>query len=230
MSGVILILVGVLIFARKLGMILPDWLFCWQTFLIALGFYIGAKHNFRNPGWIILVGIGSFFLLEHFFPEFNVHEFFWPVLLIGFGVFVIIKPKKHGHWKDHMHGNFDPHCMEPTETNENKIAITAIMGGVRKNVLSKEFQGGEITAIMGGAEVNLIQADINGKVELQIENIFGGTKLLIPNNWVVVSEVMVVLGGIEDKRPVVADAHRNAEKILVIKGNCIFGGIDIKSY
>jgi predicted membrane protein len=207
-------------------------------FLIALGVYIGAKHNFRTMGWLIPTTIGSIFLLENFFPEIRLHEFFWPILLIIIGVFVIIKPHKHKRWDrgNYHKGNWDGNhavCgneMEPIETSDSTINITAIMGGVRKIVLSKEFKGGEITTVMGGAEVNLTQADFQGRVVLEVNNILGGTKLLLPANWEVHSEAVVVLGGVEDKRPVMPDSQRNGDKILVIKGSCIFGGIDIRSY
>ncbi|MDZ4668800.1 MAG: DUF5668 domain-containing protein [bacterium] len=234
MSGVILILVGILIFARKAGVEFPVWLFSWPMFLIALGFYIGAKHNFRTMGWLIPTIIGSIFLVESFFPEIRIHEFFWPILLIIIGIFVIVKPHKHKKW---VRGNYDKGnwnggsaCGEPSEISDNSINITAIMGGVRKIVLSKEFKGGEITTVMGGAEVNLTQADFQGRAVLEVNNILGGTKLLIPANWEVHSDAVVVLGGVEDKRPVMPDSQKNGEKILVIKGSCIFGGIDIRSY
>ncbi len=232
-GGFMFILVGSLVFARKLGVLFPDWLFTWPMFLIALGVYVGAKHNFKNPSWAAMVLIGSVFMLERVFPDFRIHEFFWPILLIAIGVFVIIKPNKpKHHFRDGNEGAYKSsydYCGE-TETNENKIEITAIMGGVKRIVISKEFQGGEINCVMGGAEINLTQADIQGRVVLEVNNILGGTKLIIPANWEVISEAMVVLGGIEDKRPLIADSQRTPEKILVIKGACVFGGIDIRSY
>lgn len=76
-SGIVLIITGSLFFARKLGMIFPDWLFSWPMFLIALGVYIGAKHNFRNPSWLILVGLGAVFMLERFYPDLSIYEYFW---------------------------------------------------------------------------------------------------------------------------------------------------------
>lgn len=237
LSGIILILVGALIFARKLGMIFPDWLFSWPMFLIALGVYIGAKHNFRNPGWLIPTGIGTFFLMETFYPDFRIHEFFWPVILIAIGVFVIVKPKryKHRHWRENIEAGYDERgmrndCMPPGEINDNKIDITAVMGGVRKIVISKDFKGGEINTVMGGAEINLTQADIQGRAILEINNIFGGTKLYVPSNWEVISDAMVILGGVEDKRQMIPGSNPNPDKMLVIQGACVFGGIEIKSF
>ncbi|MCF8253071.1 MAG: cell wall-active antibiotics response protein [Bacteroidia bacterium] len=235
LSGIILIIVGALFFARKLGVFFPDWLFSWPMFLVALGIYIGAKHNFKSPGWIFVTGFGLAFLTERFYPEIRIHEFFWPIFLIVMGAFIIFKPfRKHRKWEKAYGGynqqDYTQGCGIATETNENKININAVMGGVKKIVLSKDFQGGEINCVMGGAEINLTQADINGKATLEINNVFGGTKLIVPANWNVDSDVMVVLGGVEDKRPVSRDTQNSQEKTLLLTGSCVFGGIDIKSY
>ncbi len=226
-SGIILILVGSLFFARKLGMEFPDWIFSWPMFFIALGFYVGGKHNFSNPSWLILVALGSILMIERFYPSIQIHEFFWPVVLIAIGAFLIVKPRKnkYARW---INAKEMANCVS-SETNENRIEILAVMGGVKKVVLSKDFIGGEINCVMGGAEINLTQADILGTAVLEINNVFGGTKLLVPANWEVQSEVAVVLGGVEDKRS--QHANNSLElKRLILKGNCIFGGIDIKSY
>jgi predicted membrane protein len=235
LSGIILILVGSLFFAKKLGVLFPEWLFTWPMFLVALGFYVGGKHNFRNPGWLIIVGIGLLFLLERFYPDMSLTEFFWPILLIGAGAFVIVKPHRRKRKWDKEFGKYgynasDPSCMTVSETNENQIEITAVMGGIKKIVLSKDFQGGEINCILGGAEINLTQADIHGRVKLEVNNILGGTKLLVPANWEVISEVTVVLGGVEDKRPFPHDSQRTSDKTLFLEGSCVMGGIEIKSY
>ncbi len=227
-SGIILIIVGSLFFARKLGIEFPDWLFSWPMFFISLGFYVGGKHNFSNPSWLILVGLGSVLMLERFYPSIQIHEFFWPVVLIAIGAFLIVKPRRnrYARW---MNAKEMANCMS-SETNENKIEINAVMGGVKKVVLSKDFSGGEVNCVLGGAEINLTQADMLGTAVIEINNVFGGTKLVVPANWEVQSEVMVVLGGVEDKRPRVSDNLSANMKRLVLKGNCIFGGIDIKSY
>jgi predicted membrane protein len=94
--------------------------------------------------------------------------------------------------------------------------------------VSKNFRGGEIVNFFGGSEINLMQADINGRVHLEVVQVFGGTKIIVPSNWTVHSEMVAIFGGIEDKRP--PQLNVAAEKVLVIQGTSIFGGIDIKSF
>ena len=112
--------------------------------------------------------------------------------------------------------------------NNDVLDIVSIFGSVRKNILSKSFRGGEIVSVFGGSEVNLTQADIDTTAELEIVQIFGGTKLIIPSNWNVRSEAVAILGGVEDKREM--NSSVTPGKTLIIKGTTIFGGIDIVSY
>ncbi|MDP1725679.1 MAG: DUF5668 domain-containing protein [Bacteroidota bacterium] len=241
LSGLILIAFGVIFFAKQLGVLFPDWLFTWPVFLIALGLYIGAKHMFRNPGWLILVFIGSIFLAEHAFPEYEFHRFIWPVIIIAAGLIVIFKPYRnrfhHRFYKnqqlnkDSYTGTYsEPFSETVSESNEDVINSVTIFGGVKKNIYSKTFKGGEVVCIMGGAEIDLSQADIQGTVTLEMIQIFGGAKLIIPSNWEIRSEAVVILGGIEDKRNQIPDRTSATGKILILRGTCIFGGIDIKNY
>ena len=63
---------------------------------------------------------------------------------------------------------------------------------------------------------------------LEVVQIFGSTKLIIPPHWEVQSKTATVFGGIEDKRS--APATGNPEKVLVFEGVTFFGGVTIASY
>ena len=82
---------------------------------------------------------------------------------------------------------------------------------------------------MGGAEINLSQSDIKKPVKMEINNVFGGTKIIVPSDWDVKSEATTVFGGVEDKRAITSIAP-TAGKTLIIEGNCFFGGIEIKNF
>ena len=104
-----------------------------------------------------------------------------------------------------------------------------IFGGTKKNVLSKDFKGGDVVNVFGGTELNLTQADIKGTAVLELTTIFGGTKLIVPSNWSIKSEAVTIFGGIEDKRQLPA-TQEAPEKLLLLRGTVLFGGIDIKSF
>ncbi len=233
MAGLVIIIIGGLLLAQKLGAWFPDWLFSWQTLLIAIGIFVGAKHNFRPGGWLIPIFIGMLFLYDRFFPEINLRPYFIPLILIAIGAVMILVPR-------HLRGTSRWHRRnEDTQTvNDTQIGIdtsnevmdsVTIFGGVKKNVISKSFKGGELVTIFGGTEINLMQADIKGKVKLEIVQVFGGTKLIIPANWNIQSEMVSILGDIQDSRMTSKDSV-DPNKILVIDGFSMFGGISIKSY
>jgi len=103
-----------------------------------------------------------------------------------------------------------------------------IFSSVKKKVFSKNFKGGDVVSIFGGAEINLSQADFNGTIAIEVVQIFGGTKLIIPPHWQIRSEMVAIFGGIEDKRP--PQMHYDEDKVVVLNGTTFFGGIEIKSY
>jgi hypothetical protein len=118
----------------------------------------------------------------------------------------------------------------PAGGPEDHIDSTAVLGGIKKNIVSKNFKGGEVVSVFGGTELNLMQADIQHPIVLEATQIFGGTSLIIPPHWQVKSDEMVaILGGIDDKRPVMLQGY-DPNKVLILKGTTLFGGLSIKSY
>lgn len=228
LTGIFLILLGGFFFLSKLNLGLPYWLFSWKTLLIAIGLFIGVRHSFRGPAWLILILIGGLALQPDILPFFNITNFTWPIILVVLGLYIIVRPKsgKRKTWND-LEAFQQP--VEEESVDGDRIDITSILGGVKKVVVSKNFKGGEIVSFLGGSDINLSQADINGKVRLEATNVMGGTKLIVPSNWDVQSELVAIFGGVEDKRDL-RSAIIDPNKVLVLEGTCLFGGIEIKSY
>ncbi|MGZ3872463.1 MAG: LiaF transmembrane domain-containing protein [Mucilaginibacter sp.] len=114
-------------------------------------------------------------------------------------------------------------------TGDDYLDTISVFGSVKKIVLSKHFKGGEIVNVFGGAELDFTQADISGRVIIDITQIFGGVKMIVPPHWQVVPDIAAVFAGIEDKR-MKSTATAGSEKILVLKGVSIFAGVDIRSF
>jgi predicted membrane protein len=133
--------------------------------------------------------------------------------------------KEPGHWKKEYERYRD---QQGNFTSENYIDATTVFGGLHKTIVSKDFRGGDITIFMGGAEINLSQADINGIAVLDITQVMGGTKLIVPPHWEIRSQMTSVFGNIEDKRQ--ESKITNPEKVLVVDGTSVFGGIEIRNY
>lgn len=233
-GGILVMTAGILLLARQSGVLIPQWVFSWEMFLVVLGLFIGVKHGFRRPGWLILTVMGLLFMMDDIIPDFIIKPYLWPVALIVVGIFIIFKPRRSWHhrkWKKWDRMNHD-RCYEGYEetSTEDKLELVTIFGAVKKNIISKDFKGGEMVTVFGGAEVNLSQADINGRVTLEVVQVFGGTRLIVPAHWEIQSEIMAALGSVEDKRPVHKDTIGTDSKILILKGSTTFGGIEITSY
>lgn len=220
-GGLVVVIIGGILLAQQVGVDVPSWLISWPMLLIGIGLFIGVRHSFRNPGWIVLVVIGSVFMIDRYHHSFDVWRYFWPAFIIGIGLFMILKSRSRS--KESARVNV-------LEGSEDVLDAVTIFGGIKKNIISKQFKGGEAVTVFGGTELNLMQADTQDKIVLELVQVFAGTKLIVPPQWKIhTDEVVTIFGGLNDKRPSATQTTEDT-KILILKGTCIFGGIDIKSY
>lgn len=242
-AGLILVVVGASLFLRNTGFPLPEWLFSWPMILILIGIYTAVKHNFRNNSWIILIALGIFFLLDRFIPGINLTPYFWPLFIIGIGLMFILRPER-GRWLDGRSFEKKNRANEISGSNWNQsdqtknfttdssdyLKVESVFSGIQRNIVSKNFQGGKIACVFGGADIDLSQAEINGRAEIKFEVVFGGAKLVVPPHWTVHNEIDGVFHGVDDKRKYNSSTDMNAEKVLVLRGSVVFGGVEIRSY
>jgi predicted membrane protein len=222
-GGIILVLVGLFLLLDRLDLHIPAWILTWQTLLIVLGVLIGIKHRFKEGGWILMIVVGAIFMARDYgdFP-FDAGRFVWPVLLMTLGIFLVLRKK-------------DNRCQNKFKipegtTSDNFINSVVVFSGENKIVLSKDFKGGRVTSVFGGCDINMMQADFNGVITIEVMAIFGGAEIVVPSNWAIKVDISTVFGGVEDKRPMELTTKNNLEKLLILKGACVFGGVEIKSY
>ncbi len=247
-AGLLLLLIGGVLLLDQMNFPLPDWLFNWHILLIVIGLFIGLRHNFRGGAWLIMMLVGGVLLIQDYNPESHLHRFIWPGVLIGVGLMVLLRPHRsrwQGNWSNEWdrhrfsgkwekwdnwrnHGSQTFATQNQGYSSEDFIDATSIFGGVHKKVMSKNFKGGDITTILGGTEIDLTQADFTGTARLDVTQVMGGTKIIVPAHWEVRSQVKAIFAGFEDKRQQPAVA--NPDKVLIIDGTSIFGGIELKNY
>ncbi len=204
---------------------LRDFIFTWQALLIFLGLiFISNKEN-KGTG-IILIMIGSFFLLPRFFdvPHYW-RSLFWPAMLILVGLVVIFGSRRHGGGSTFFGGG-----KRNRASDEDWLDDVSIFGGGDKIINSQQFQGGKLTHIFGGSKVDFTRAKLApGKNHLELLMIFGGTKLIVPESWNVKIELTSVFGGFSDKR-VKTMVISESDRSLHITGVNVFGGGEIVNY
>jgi predicted membrane protein len=245
-AGFVLMGIGLVLLLKQFNFsFFPNWLFSWPMILIIVGL-VRRANNPNNQSWLILILVGCLFLLEKMFPSMDVFDFGWPVIIIAVGFWLIFRRSYDFNTKNttakEAYANDDflnPQTAVPNEepltehfkaeTSESFLNAFSIFSSVKKNVLSKNFRGGEIVNIFGGTDIDFSHADINGQVVVDVVQLFGGTKLIVPPHWQVVADIAQIFGGVNDKRIPHADVASSG-KVLVLKGTSIFGGVDIKSF
>ncbi len=233
-AGLMVIAAAGLFFLKEAGYFIPSWVFTWPVLLIAAGIISGVKHQFKHPVWIILISIGSLFLIGDIIPSFSFDKYKIPIILLIIGLVLIFKPKsRHRHkarcMEKHRHWNIAADASLHN-SDDNYIVLNNVFAGTKKNIISKDFKGGDIKNTFGGCELNLMQADFTGQVIITIHQHFGGTKLIVPSNWIVQSEVACVFAGIEDERSAVNITEGTEAKRLILKGHIFMSGIEIVSF
>ena len=100
----------------------------------------------------------------------------------------------------------------------------AVMGGVKRTNLSKDFRGGEATAVMGGIDIDLRNAVMDrSEAVLDVSSVMGGVKIRVPEEWTVVSRVSSIMGGFDDN----TRHPSNSDHRLILKGTVLMGGLKV---
>jgi predicted membrane protein len=95
LAGLMIITVGVLWLIDKANFIdVPHWLLSWPMIILGVGLYLGVRHNFRGPAWIIMVIIGGIFLLGQFDESLDFHDYMFPIIVIAIGLVLLLRPQK----------------------------------------------------------------------------------------------------------------------------------------
>ena len=136
----------------------------------------------------------------------NFWQIVWPILFIAVGfvvLFSLVKGDKIARTKaKHM---------------------AAVWSGQSEKVEGK-YTGGTVSSVFGGVNLNLRQSDIQDGAVIELFVLFGGVDIIVPNNVVVKNEATAIFGGVDDK----TNPGTKAKKTLYIRGECFFGGIELK--
>ena len=105
------------------------------------------------------------------------------------------------------------------------IDYVNIFSGAERQLITNNFQGGKITSIFGGGEVDLTRSSLApGDNVIEITCIFGGTTIIIPENWNVILNVTPILGGFSDSRRIGSDVIKDTTRSLTIQRDGDFRG------
>jgi len=226
--GIILIIAGAVLILQKTTMLPPELdhfidhiIFSWQMLLVAIGLVILVGSENKTPG-IVLIAVGGFFMIPELFSEyFDNFNFFWPAIFIIIGVVMLVNSKRGKERVLTYSGN----------SNADMIDYVNIFSGAERQLITDNFMGGKITSIFGGGEVDLTKSHLAaGTNILEITCIFGGTTILVPEDWNIKLELTPVLGGFSDSRKMRSDVQKDPSRQLIIRGVVVFGGGEVKCF
>jgi predicted membrane protein len=229
-SGASGILIGGVIVAIGLGLLLDNldiihfhdvWRF-WPLALVVWG--VSRLLESRSAaGYVwggLVILVGAIFLLDNFHIlifEFNPFEVIWPLLIIGFGASMLLRAMDRKRYLD---------GVPPATAND--LGHFVIFSGVKRRVESQDFKGGDIVAIFGGVNIDLRRASIaSDRAVIDVNALFGGVDIRVPDNWRVSLKGMGVFGAFEDKTvPPKPDPNVKTPE-LVVTGAALFGGVKV---
>ncbi|WP_430814300.1 LiaF transmembrane domain-containing protein [Carboxylicivirga sp. RSCT41] len=219
--GAFLIIIGAVLLLDNLGYVpyqIGDVIFRWPMILIAVGLFNLFRKQYSAA--IVTLAIGGVFMAPHIIEGISFRDVFkfWPAFLILAGIAFYFKRKE-----------MTPGQMINANADEYIDEVDIFGGGVTQ-VESKNFKGGKITAIFGGGEVYMDRCQLSPEgAVLDIAMVFGGSKIIVPRDWNVKTEVVSIFGGFADKRNFFSETPNDPSKTLIIKGAAIFGGGEIRS-
>jgi predicted membrane protein len=157
---------------------------------------------------IVLIGLSALL-------GFSLFRFIFAVALVFIGASIILG--KRAGWRSESEST----------VKQDKISEVAVFSPFSRKIDSEGFKGGDITLIFSGGELDLsgVKTD-KEEINLEAVAIFGGLKIIIPNNWRVNNKGTAVLGGYDINAATVSG--EGEKKItLNIKGAAIFGGVEV---
>ncbi|MGI6073182.1 MAG: LiaF domain-containing protein [Fermentimonas sp.] len=232
--SILLILAGLILLSLNFGWIeapLVSVIFSWAMLLIVMGYLILFTKD-KISGFIILI-VGIFFLLPRLqtsYPETfswispDFVDNMWPVLLIILGVIIFVQVMLNANKRHKM---LNRGTSSQTVATEGVIDKSVVFGGSKSIFLEPVFNGGCISAIFGGVEIDLSKTTLpEGDTYLNVNAIFGGIVLYVPDDLQVVTNLSNFFGGVDDKRSALHSAKQ--PKRLIIEGSLIFSGCELR--
>ena len=245
--GIFVTLIGTLLMLDALN-IIETSVFrpFWPSVLIAIGVSMLIKRtdsNGRFWGWT-WTALGSWLLLNSLgILRIRVWELIGPILLIVIGWSIVRGTLKAERPSANTTPSLDVPPLPgssrsdrevpgvPRSHEGGRVNLVAVMGEAKRASNDHPFRGGEMTAVMGGCVLDLRQATIapGDEARLNLVGLMAGHEIWVPTSWAVLSDVIPIIGGVDDKRLKPLEVLAENAPRLRLKGTMIMGGVVIKN-
>ncbi len=219
--GGIIVMLGLALLLDNMGIVrFHDLWRYWPVLLIVWGVsrILSSQHvsGYIWGGSVAL--IGAFILLDSLdIIVFN-FDLIWPLIIIAFGLSMLLRAFDRKRYLDGA----------PPATGESVMSVVSVFSGSKRTLDSQDFRGGEVVAVFGGVRLDLRRAVITAeKAVIDINAVFGGVELRVPENWNVVMKGAGVFGGFDDKTIHPKPDPNVKIPELIITGAAVFGGTSV---
>ena len=108
--------------------------------------------------------------------------------------------------------------------SSGKMKFETIFGSSKKYIHSQEFEYAKIDCVFGSMQVYFDDAIMANEIgTVMIEAVFSGVEIYVPKGWNIVNKTSAVFGGVNVRE----SKQYNGEHTLIVKGDVVFGGLDI---
>lgn len=213
--GVIVVLIGVFLFIKQVGIISPLAVNLWTLFikfwpllLLFLGIELYISNNRITGGIILLLSVSFLF---NTLLDFNFFSVLWPILIIGIGVSLLFKEERKEEKK--------------VKDDTSYLSQTLFFKDENLKVDSQNFKGGRLDMFVGSLKLDLREAKVSkGGAKLNINAIFANVNVLVPKECRVKSKGSSVIGD----WTINLNEREREEPVLNINGNILFGEVKIE--
>ncbi|ADQ18622.1 hypothetical protein Lbys_2960 [Leadbetterella byssophila DSM 17132] len=214
---------GGIFLMRNFGLLdfnIPVKIISWRLIPLIIGINALLKKDYFSG--IIGVAVSIIFYIPDFLSPEEKQQYYklWPLLLVGIGAAILSQKFFPNSCK-----NYGPTY---DDYDQNTISESNFLAGSSKKMFTKGFKGGNINCVMGGSEIDLTEAELADNAVLKVFILMGGVGLKVPKEWNVKFDLLPILGGAEDKITKYPENTVKTDKTLVISGNVVMGGVEIK--
>jgi hypothetical protein len=167
--------------------------------------------------------VGALWLLDNLHIlifDFDLGNLIWPLLVIGFGVTLLLKALDRRKYLDGV--------APGVPAGTGLAGAWAVFSSVKRRIDDQDFKGGDVSAVFGEVKIDLRKAAIaSGQAVIDVNALFAGVDIRVPETWVVVLKGAGVFGAFEDKTiPPRTDPGVKPPQ-LVITGTAVFGATKV---
>lgn len=190
-AGLLILIIGFGLLARQLNIahIFPTWLLSWPMILVVVGLIIGGNSNFKNPAGIILIGMGTLFLIQRHF-DYNVWKLFFPVAIIVVGFYLLFVSKNSSKVTDTPWQESAP---EPGQRPEKEYSTTSEFreAGAGYSTSENDFSSTEHQFSGAGFDTK----NTVNETYISSTSIFSEEKMIVTSKNLQGGEIVNIFGG-----------------------------------